>query len=67
MPTSQEERRDILEAVKTNGYVLKSASEALKGDREIVLDAVKKDWSALEYASSAVSYTHLTLQTTTYV
>ena len=33
---------------------LEHASDALKDDREIVLEAVKQNWLALEYASAAL-------------
>ena len=38
-------------AVNQRGYALIFASEDLKGDREIVMAAVKQDWTALRIAS----------------
>jgi hypothetical protein len=45
------DREEMLEAVRENGYALKSASDTLKADREVVLEAVKNYRSALQYAS----------------
>ena len=43
----------MLEAVKQDGRALEYASEELRGDREVVLEAVKQDefGSTLQYAS----------------
>ena len=37
-----------MEAVRQNGCALEFASEELKGDREVVMEAVKQDGRALE-------------------
>ena len=42
---------EALEAVKQNGRALGSASEELRGDREVVMEAVKQNGTALAYAS----------------
>ena len=41
----------VLEAVRSDGLLLKFASENLKADKEVVLEAVKSDGRAFEYAS----------------
>ena len=45
--TSRSSRSEVLEAVKQDGWALEDASAALKDDREIVLEAVKKNWVVL--------------------
>ena len=42
---------EALEAVRRDGHALRSASEELKGDREIVMEAVKQNGFAVKYAS----------------
>jgi hypothetical protein len=44
------ERDFVLKIVQLNGYLLKSASEVLKDDKEIVLEAVKNS-NSLKFAS----------------
>lgn len=44
------DREEVLEAVKQNGWSLQYASEDLKRDREIVLTAVKQYGRSLQYA-----------------
>ena len=47
-------KKEALKAVKQNGWALEFASDELKNDREVVLEAVKEKGSAgfaLEYAS----------------
>ena len=44
----------MMEIVKRQPKALRLASDALKDDREIVLEAVKQDWRALKYASDAL-------------
>ena len=46
-------KEDVLEAVKQkqDGFYLQYASEALKGDRDVVMEAVKYDGCSLQYAS----------------
>ncbi|MDD4154067.1 MAG: DUF4116 domain-containing protein, partial [Bacilli bacterium] len=54
----QRNRDFVLEAVKSNGYVLKYLNTEFKNDKEIVLEAVKHgfisypDYSPLKYASA---------------
>ena len=38
-------------AIKKNGYALEFASDELKNDREIVMNAIKKRGKALKFAS----------------
>jgi hypothetical protein len=45
-----DERDFVLKIVQLNGYLLESASEVLKDDKEIVLEAVKNS-NSLEFAS----------------
>jgi hypothetical protein len=42
--------------VRRDGFALKYASEELKGDREVVLTAVKQDWFAFRYVSEALKF-----------
>ncbi len=42
---------EIKKAIQNNGLALRFASEILKDDRDIVLEAVKYDGDALQYAS----------------
>lgn len=42
---------DVLRAVSLDGHALENASEALRGDKDVVLAAVKQKGWALEYAS----------------
>lgn len=46
-------KAEVLEAVRQNqnGFYLQYASEALKGDRDVVMEAVKYDGCSLQYAS----------------
>ena len=44
-------KNEILQAVKTDRYALRYASEELKNDKEIVLTAVKNNGYALAFAS----------------
>ena len=44
-------REEFLKTLKRNPFALEYASAELKGDREIVMAAVKQYWSAMEYAS----------------
>ena len=46
-------KEEVLEAVKQkqDGFYLQYASEALKGDRDVVMEAVKNDGNSLQYAS----------------
>ena len=48
------EREEFLKTVKRNPFVLGYAPAELKGDREIVMAAVKQNGRALEYASDAL-------------
>ena len=45
------EKKEVLEAVKDNGYILSNASEELQADKDVVMAAVKNNGSALQYAS----------------
>tara|TARA_Y100001968_G_scaffold147573_1_gene134974 strand:- start:134 stop:1684 length:1551 start_codon:yes stop_codon:yes gene_type:complete len=45
------DRKDVLDNVKQNGYALQYASDDLKADREIVITAVQQNGYALQYAS----------------
>ena len=47
----EENREVVLALVKSNGYSIFLASEALQNDREIVLTAVKQNGEALEHVS----------------
>jgi len=49
--------------VKKNGYALEYASDKLKHDREIVLEAVKSRGHALEYASEELKNDKKIVQT----
>ncbi|NBT53138.1 MAG: DUF4116 domain-containing protein [Marivivens sp.] len=44
-------KKEMLEAVRRNGYALQLASEELKNDREVVLQALRQNIYALEYVS----------------
>ena len=48
------ERESLLKQIKTDGLLLKNASESLKADREIVLTAVESDGAALEFAAKSL-------------
>jgi hypothetical protein len=50
----QNERDEVLAAVKQDGSALKHASKALKSNREVVLAAVKQRGYALKYAPDAL-------------
>ena len=39
------DKKFVLKAVKINGRALKYASEEIKNDKEVVLEAVKKMWN----------------------
>jgi hypothetical protein len=47
-------REAVLEAVKLDGWVLRDASEELRGDKGVVLAAVKQHGNALQFASAAL-------------
>jgi hypothetical protein len=47
--TDWNNKEEVLEAVRNDGYALKQASEKLKGDREVVMAAVEKKGSALKF------------------
>ena len=47
-------KRNVLAAVRNNGYVLEFASKALRADPEVVLTAVKENGRALHHASLAL-------------
>jgi len=42
----------FLEAVKQNGDVLKIADFKLQKDKDIILEAIKQDHTAIQYADS---------------
>jgi hypothetical protein len=44
-------KAEVLEAVTKDGWELKYASDALRGDRDVVMAAVKKWGGALRFAS----------------
>ena len=46
----------MMEIVKRQPEALRLASDALKDDREIVLEAVKQNGFALQFASAALKY-----------
>ena len=41
----------MTDAVKQNGHALRYASEGLKGDKRVAMEAVKHDFSVLKHAS----------------
>ena len=47
-------KRNVLAAVRNNGYVLEFASKALRADPGVVLTAVKENGRALRHASEAL-------------
>jgi hypothetical protein len=49
--TDWNNKEEVLEAVKEDGYAFKQASEELRADREFVLAVLERDGYALEYAS----------------
>jgi tetratricopeptide (TPR) repeat protein len=46
-------KKELLEAVKSNGFSLKNASEELKNNYEIVLEAIQNNYEALQYADDS--------------
>ena len=49
------DREEMLEAVKKDGWALQYASDSIKADREVVLEALKESFgNALEYASDTL-------------
>ena len=49
--TDWNNKEEVLEAVREDGYTLEQASEELRADREVVLAAVKESGLSLQYAS----------------
>ena len=47
-------KKQVLEAVKQNGWSLEYADETLKKDKEVVLEAVKQDGILLKYADETL-------------
>ena len=47
-------KEEVLEAIKGEGVALRDASEELKGDRDVVMAAVRQDGTALQYAGRLV-------------
>jgi hypothetical protein len=46
-------KKELLEKIETdkNWWLLMAASDELKNDREVVLEAIKHNWACLQYAS----------------
>ncbi|WP_064610347.1 DUF4116 domain-containing protein [Streptobacillus moniliformis] len=44
-------KKEVLKAVKQDGWALEFASEELKNDKEVVMAAVKQNGDALQFAS----------------
>ena len=57
--TGWENKNKVLKAVKEDGLLLKYASETLRNDRELVIEAIKNnDWACLLYTSDAADETY---------
>ena len=50
-----DDRQVMMSVVKNNPHNLMHASERLKNDKEVVLEAVKIDHSAIAYASDSIN------------
>ncbi len=48
------------EAVAQDGKILQFASRELRGDKEVVMHAVRRSWEALPFASVELKHSHVT-------
>jgi len=44
-------KKEVLEAVRKNGYDLKYASETLKSDPDVILEALRYDFGTVKYVN----------------
>ena len=46
-------KKQLLEKIKNdkNGWLLMAASDELRNDKQVVLEAIKQQWTSLQYAS----------------